>query len=148
MYEWAADPNRGALLPDGFRSPFLHDVVARRKVPANPLGEPDITMTMAEDFLRACDQYQLRLFAPIVLYGLRAAEPILLCHEHLTDDFLHINCIPELDYLTKGHRDKSLPLLPEVRMLLTGADTTAKGLVIHRRGISEGKQNPPLVGPA
>lgn len=146
MYEWAADPHRGGLLPDGFRNPFLRDVVARRKVPTNPLGEPDITMTMAEEFIASCDPYQLRLFAPMVLYGLRAAEPILICHEHLTDNYLYINCIPELDYLTKGHRDKSLPLLPEVRQLLAGDDATANGLVFNRRGIAKGKLNLPLVG--
>lgn len=146
MYEWAADPHRGGLLSDGFRNPFLRDVVVRRKIPANPLGEPDITMAMAEEFIAVCDPYQLRLFAPMVLYGLRAAEPILICHEHLTDNYLHINCIPELDYLTKGHRDKSLPLLPEVRQLLAGDDTTAKGLVFNRRGISKKKLNLPLVG--
>lgn len=146
MYEWAADPHRGGLLPDGFRNPFLRDVVARRKVPTNPLGEPDITMTMAEEFLASCDPYQLRLFAPMVLYGLRAAEPILICHEHLTDNFLHINCIPELDYLTKGHRDKSLPMLPEVRQLLASDNAKAKGLIFTRRGVSEGRLDPPLAG--
>ncbi|MGB0766846.1 MAG: hypothetical protein ACPGYV_03970 [Phycisphaeraceae bacterium] len=146
MYEWAADPHRGDLMPDGFRNPFLRDVVARRKVPTNPLGEPDITMTMAEEFLAVCDSFQIRLFAPMVLYGLRAAEPILICHEHLTDSFLHINCIPELDFLTKGHRDKSLPLLPEVRQLLVGDDAAVAGLIFNRRGVSEGKLNPPLAG--
>lgn len=146
MYEWAADPHRGDLMPDGFRNPFLRDVVARRKVPTNPLGEPDITMTMAEEFLAVCDSFQLRLFAPMVLYGLRAAEPILICHEHMDGGFLHVNCIPELDYLTKGHRDKSLPMLPEVHKLLGDDDGQLSGLIYTRRRASEGRERPSLLG--
>lgn len=146
MYEWAADPHRGGLIPDGFRNPFLRDVVARRKVPANPLAEPDITMAMAKDFLSACDAYQLRLFAPIVLYGLRASEPILLCHEHVNGGFLHVNCIPELGYLTKGHRDKSLPMLPEVHKLLGDDDGQSSGLIYTRRRATEGREHPSLLG--
>ncbi len=146
MYEWAADPHRGAKLPDGFRNPFLREEVARRRVAVDPLGEPEITMAMAEDFIAACDPYQLRLFVPIVLYGLRASEPILLCHEHVASEYLHVNCIPDMDYLTKGHRDKSLPLLPEVRKLLVGDDPTAVGLIYTRRGVYEGTEKPPLLG--
>ena len=88
MYDWAADPQRGKLIPEGFLNPFLRQ---SRYTPSSvvvSLGEPDITVDMAAEFLRACDTYQLRLFAPIAIYGLRASEPCFLFYEHLNGDWL------------------------------------------------------------
>src|SRR5580704_9614780 len=96
-------PERGGLLPEGFRNPFLRSG-RRSSTPHDLAGEPDITVAMAEEFLQACDGFQLQLFAPMVLYGLRAGEPCLLFAEHVRDGWLKVPCIEALAYLTKGRR--------------------------------------------
>ena len=70
MYAWAADPDRGALLPDGFRNPF-HKVGSNRILAVDPLGEPDVTLHMAVEMLQHSDAHQLRLLGPILFFGLR-----------------------------------------------------------------------------
>ncbi len=80
--------------------------------------EPDITTDMAIEFVSACDAYQLRLFAPMILYGLRPGEPCFLFHEHVGAESLRVECLPELLYTTKGQRNKALPLIDAIRPLL------------------------------
>jgi integrase len=94
---------------------------------------------MAADFLQACDDYQLRLFAPLVLYGLRPSE---LCYLFGNPDDRHgldVVCRPELDYRTKGGRDKRLPLVPPLPELLYGnGKGRPSGLLYLRRCAVEG----------
>ncbi len=148
MYAWAGDPARGGRLPDGFQNPFLRRAVPRRRVAVDLTSEPDITAAMAAQFLAACDDYQFRLFFPYVFYGLRAAEPVHLFHEFIEDDWLTVPCIPDLDYTTKGRRNKRLPLLPELKALLLRGETNSKpvGLVYQRRAVAAGQERPPLAG--
>lgn len=42
---------------------------------------------MALNLVRACDRFQLLLFAPMLLFGLRAAEPCYLFREYLEIDW-------------------------------------------------------------
>jgi hypothetical protein len=114
MYEWAADPDRGGLLADGFRNPFLRTGGRRPIFQGDPLAAPDVTVPMVVSLIEACDQFQLRLFAPIVLFGLRAAEPCHLFTDDLANGWLSVRCRPELGVTTKGRRDKRFPLLPEL----------------------------------
>lgn len=154
MFQWAADPDRGRLLSDGFRNPFLRRAGGPDRAAApDPFGEPDVTMAMACDLLRAADEYQLRLFAPMVLYGLRAAEPAFLFHEHVENDWLSVPCIPELAYTTEGKRAKRLPLFEPLATLLRGAATAGVdaspapvGLLFLRRDVAVGAERAPLVG--
>ena len=118
MFDWAADPQRGKLIPDGFHNPFLHRGRSSSTAVSVPVGEPDITIKMAVDFLAACDLWQLRLFSPVIIYGLRAAEPCFLFHEHVNGGWLDVPCLPEVDYFTKGRRAKRLPLIPAIAALL------------------------------
>jgi integrase len=142
MYEWASDPDRGACMPAGFVSPFRTKSL-QPKVAATPMvGEPDVTVTMAASFLQACDPYQFRLFVPMILLGLRAAEPLMLFHEKLSREWLDVVCIPELDYRTKGVRDKRLPLVPGLADHLRGGG--GRGLLFVRRSIAEGRERAPL----
>jgi integrase len=143
MFEWAADPQRGDCLPPGFVNPFRRRAFQRRRVAADMFGEPDITVAMAGDFLAACDDYQLRLFAPLPLLGLRAAEPIFLFQEHVERDTLHVTCVKELEHTTKGLQNKRLPLLPPLLTLLHGP---AAGLLYVRRAVAEGREQPQLQG--
>lgn len=147
VYEWASDPDRGNLLPDGFRNPFRRASGSRSIHQGDPLADPDITVGMAIDFIRACDQYQLRLFVPVVLFGLRAAEPCMLFREHLDADWLRVQCLPELNYHTKGKRDKRLPMVDELRSFwdFLRADT-ARGLLYERRTVVDGRERAPLRG--
>jgi hypothetical protein len=149
VYRWAADPDRGALMPAGFRSPFNRKGLS--SPPARDLfGEPDITVAMAVRFSAACDAYQLRLFAPLLFCGLRAKEPAYLFHEYvdgpITDPWLRVKCNSELHYRTKGNRDKRVPLLDAIRRLLA-SDGRTHGLLYVRRGVyGAGVRARPLLG--
>ena len=142
MYEWAADPDRGNLMPEGFRNPFLREGEHRPLFVGDPLTAPKITMTMAAEFLSACTIPEQRLFAPMILFGLRASEPCYLFHEHITDDWLEVPNIDDLDYFTKGRRGKRFPWTPELEGLrerLRGGD---RGGLLYLRGdfANSGKQ--------
>jgi hypothetical protein len=102
LFEWAADPERGNLLPEGFRNPFRGSSPPRSVLQEDPLAEPDITLDMAMDLIAACDRYQLRLFVPMLLFGLRAAEPCYLFREYVDSDWLRVPNNLDLYYRTKG----------------------------------------------
>ena len=74
VHAWAADPQRGDLLPEGFHNPFMGPIASRSVLRGDPLAEPDITLHMAIDLVNASDRFQLRLLVPMILFGLRAAE--------------------------------------------------------------------------
>jgi hypothetical protein len=147
LFEWAADPERGGLLPDGFRNPFRRAGARRSLLKGDPLAEPDITLPMALDLIAACDAWQLRLFAPMLLFGLRAAEPCFLFVDYLKDGWLQVPCNPDLDVKTKGKRSKRFPLPKELQPLwnLLIAERT-KGLLYVRRTVAEGHEKPRLLG--
>ena len=148
MYDWGADAELGKLLPEGFRNPFLRRGRNVSTTAVVSIGEPDITVDMAIAFLEACDVYQLRLFALLTIYGLRASEPCLLFHEHLHADWVNVCCLPELAYFTKGRRDKRLPMIPCLGTLLrtTTVDPPPAGLIYLRRGGMAETSSTPLVG--
>jgi hypothetical protein len=145
MFEWAADADRGALLPEGFRNPFLRRGERRALLQVDPLAEPDITLPMALDMVKVCDGYQLRLFVPMLLFGLRAAEPCMLFREFLDGGWLRVPCLVGLNYLTKGRRDKRFRLLEDLQDfwdLLRGVRT--HGLLYLRRAVEEFREQAPL----
>jgi hypothetical protein len=147
MYEWGADPDRGGLLPDGFRNVFRLAAGRKPVFRGDPLAPPDITLAMALDLVAAADQFQLRLFGSILLFGLRAAEPCTLFAEHLRDGWLRVPCVPELDLLTKGRRDKTLPLIADLdpfwELFASGRKV---GLILERRSVVEGRETASLRG--
>ena len=146
MIGWAADPDRGNLLGSSFRNPFAGRRRGRQVGPDFLLGAPDITVAMAGDFLHACDSYQLPLFALLMLCGLRAAEPCLLFGEHIVDGWLNVPSIPQLDYLTKGRRDKRFPLVEPLASLLANSQGARhQGLLFLRRTVAEGRERPTLL---
>lgn len=147
MFDWAADPQRGKLIPDGFRNPFLRRGRGSSTAVSVPVGEPDITIKMALAFLAACDLYQLRLFSPIIVYGLRAAEPCFLFHEHVNSGWLDVPCLPEVNYFTKGRRSKRLPLIPAISALLRAAPgPSSSGLLCLRRDVAASEFSGGLIG--
>jgi integrase len=146
MFNWAADADRGNLLSEGFRNPFDRAARPQRRAARDPFGEPDITIAMATEFISACDAYQLPLFATLILYGLRASEPLYLFREHLNDRWLKVNCLPELDYLTKGQRDKRFPLVPPLSDLLSEQSGDRNGLIFTRRSAMRACRQTPLFG--
>lgn len=144
MLEWAVDPDRGNLLPDGFRNPFLRSGASRAVFQGDPLAEPDVTLAMAVDFVRASDRFQLRLFAPVLLFGLRAGEPCFLLAEHLEPDWLRVPCLPELAYQTKGRRDKRFPLPEPLRPFWQALhDGRTAGPLYRRRAVLAGTEEAP-----
>jgi hypothetical protein len=147
LFEWAADPERGNLLPEGFRNPFLRASGGRPLLHGDPLADPDITLDMAIDLVAACDRFQLRLFVPMLLFGLRAAEPCFLFAEYLDGHWLRVPCNPDLAYNTKGRRDKRFPLIEEFRPLWDELKRgRSHGLLYERRGVLEQRESAPLRG--
>ncbi len=146
MLEWAADPDRGNLLPDGFRNPFARPRRETRGTMADLLTKPDISMAMAVDLLQACDRFQLGIFAALTLYGLRPGELGWLFREHTADNWLRVCCIADLDYQTKGRRDKSFPIIPCLRPLWHLAERGGTGLLYVNRRVDRGAVPTPLLG--
>lgn len=149
VFAWASDPDRGNLLPEGFRNPFLRSGSRAPVLKGDPLAAPDITLPMAIDLVGTCDAFQLRLFVPLLVFGLRAAEPCALFADHLRDGWLAVPCVPELGLLTKGRRDKRFPLLEKLEpfweLFRAGKET---GLLLERRAVSEGQEAAPRRGAA
>ncbi len=147
VFAWGCDPDRGGLLPEGFRNPFLRSGPRTPVLKGDPLAAPDVTLPMAVELVRACDAFQLRLFVPVLVFGLRAAEPCALFADHLRDGWLSVPCVPELGLLTKGRRDKRFPLLeglePFWELFRAGKE---KGLVLERRSVTEDRETMPLRG--
>ena len=143
LYAWALDGERGGLLPDGFKNPFLRSGGGRTVLRGDPLAEPDITMAMAADFLRACDDFEFPLFVPLILFGLRAAEPGFLFREHLLPDWLLVPNIPALDYTTKGRRDKRFPLPVGLADFWNRfRSERERGPLFVRRAVADGRERP------
>ena len=144
MFEWAADSNRGGLLPAGFQNPFRR-AGKGREAAKDLLGEPDITVDMAVRFFERCDRFQLRLFATLALYGLRAAEPVFLLSENVGDGWLKVPCLPEIAYATKGIRAKTFPLFPPMVELIGCGGGNMSPLVFVRRAVFDGRERPKLI---
>jgi hypothetical protein len=145
-YAWAADPQRGDLLPAGFSSPFRRCVIGRSRVaPRNLLGEPEITNDMAVKLVEACDDYQLRLMTPMLLWGCRPGELGWILRERTDAAYLRVACLPELDFVTKGIRDKSLPMIDVAREILVPAGSSPTGLLFLRRDVLIGSVRPLLL---
>jgi integrase len=142
VYHWASDPERGKCLPEYFRNPF-HRRDRRSQPTRDPIGEPDITVEMALKLLKACDFYQLRLFVPLLFFGLRAEEPVYLFHEYVEGSWLKVPCNPLLAYTTKGKRDKRLPLIEPVKWLLE-SNGKNHGLLYCRRHVLNCREAPVL----
>ncbi|WP_417849315.1 hypothetical protein [Thalassoglobus sp.] len=141
MFSWGTSEKSGPLLPTGFRNPFRENVQTRKDRRAKDLfGDPDVTVEMASKFLQNCDAFQLHLFTPIILFGLRASEPCLIFREDLDTEWLRIIGRPELGYDTKGLRDKRLPLSPELYEFLTSSSREETCLLLTRRTIFEERE--------
>lgn len=147
LFAWACAPDRGGLLPEGFRNPFLRSGARGPVLKGDPLAAPDVTLPMAVELVGACDAFQLRLFVPPLVFGLRAAEPCALFADHLRDGWLSVPCVPELGLLTKGRRDKRFPLLERLEPFweLFRAEKQ-HGLLLERRAVIEGGAPAPLRG--
>ncbi len=146
MLEWAADPERGNLLPEGFRNPFNQRARNTQRVARDPLKPPDITTKMATELVQAADRFQLTLFVPLLLYGLRPGELGWLFAEQIQAGWLSVQNILELDYTTKGRRDKRFPLVPCLAKLWNVGSRAGTGLIYSHRAAAEGQCKPPLAG--
>ncbi|MBR9804549.1 hypothetical protein GYB59_23905 [bacterium] len=141
MFSWGTNEKSGPLLPMEFRNPFQANITTRKDRRAQDLfGDPDVTIEMASNFLQRCDEYQLRLFSPIILFGLRASEPCFVFREDLDAEWLRVIGRPELGYDTKGLRDKRLPLSLELHELLTAHRVEDSCLLLTRRSVFEGTE--------
>lgn len=133
VFAWAADPARGNLLPQGFINPFVQQSDSATQVRNALIGEPDISIPMAADLIAACDDFQLPVFATILLYGLRPSELSFLFHELIDDQWFRVECLPELYYFTKGRRNKMFPRCQPINALLDSMGRTGPGLLFNNR---------------
>lgn len=147
LFEWAADPDRGNLMPVGFRNPFKGRRVNTRESAPDLFGEPDITIAMAAEFLESCDEFLFPLFSLYILCGLRASEPCYLMWENITNDgWFKVISLPNLGYTTKGRRDKRFPLLACLRSLLDGwSGQRHRGLLFRHRNLETVNATAPLL---
>lgn len=109
LLEWACDPQRGGLLPGDFRNPFARRTKESRTFAADLLQEPDISVPMAVDLVSACDDFQLAIFATLLLYGLRPGELGWVFREDLEQGWLRVRCHVELDHFTTGAATSDSP---------------------------------------
>lgn len=144
MFEWAADPERGNLLPDGFRNPFSARSRSTERVGGDLVSGPEITVAMAVQLIEAADDYQVSILAPLLLYGLRPGELGWLFAEHSQGGWLRVQNIPELGYLTKGRRDKRFPLAGCVQACWQLPAGENSGLLLVSRAVAEGRRRAPL----
>lgn len=143
MFAWALDPHEGNLLPASLANPFRRRGKSRQSAGAN-FGAPDITVDMAVQFLGVCDRHQLAVFAPLICYGLRAAEPCFLFREFLQDGWLTVPIIPQLAYTTKGQREKRFPLVEPVARALQVLEHRSGGPLYQNRGVGQKSPRAPL----
>lgn len=147
MFGWAADAERGNLLPAGFRNPFVGRSRRSNQVVRDPVRTPDITVAMATDLVKAADRFQLSILTPLLLFGLRPGELGWLFKDRLEGDWLRVECIPDLDYVTKGRRDKRFPVPDCLQRQWSSSATASKyGLLYVHRRTHDQKVKPPLVG--
>jgi integrase len=71
-------------------------------------------------FLKACDPWQLPVFATLLLTGMRPGELVHLLVEDIDLDagVAHVRNKPELGWRVKTRQQRSIPLLDELRQLL------------------------------
>lgn len=132
MFHWAADSQRGNLLPTGFVNPFRRRAAEQRRV--QELLQPDVTMEMTAEFILKCDLFQLPIFSVLALYGLRPGELGWLFGEDMSDGWFRVAGIPELSYSTKGKRDKQFPMLECLRRFWEPRSAGLRdGLMFHAR---------------
>lgn len=93
-------------------------------------------------FLQACDDWQLPVFATLLFTGLRPGE---LTHLLLPEDldlaggWLHVRNKPELGWQVKTRNERSLPLVPElVELLQLQAADRRTGPLFRRRRFDAG----------
>ncbi|MEZ6190434.1 MAG: hypothetical protein R3C45_03990 [Phycisphaerales bacterium] len=149
MYLWAAEPSHGGLLPAAFVNPLLGQVTRRsRRQRPSLLEAPAVTAEMAAELIRVSDDYQLRLLAPVVFFGLRPSELCLLTREDIQGGFLNVYCVAELDHATKGNLDKRLPLPQSLQQLLLSDKTPGVrgGLLMQRRPVAGGRKTSRFAG--
>jgi hypothetical protein len=136
LFVWAMNDRSGHLLPEGFINPFAGKYRDTEVVSEDLLGDPDITLNMAVDFLRECDVWQLPLFCMYIFYGLRVSEPCWLFTDSISDGWIRIECDKSIGYVTKGRRGKRLPLVAPVKRALELASCLSNNGLM---GQSQGK---------
>lgn len=117
VWQWALEHNP-PLLPEESGNPFRKHVGSRS--PRNLVTPPDLNTSDIVKLIQTADRYQLILLMPLILYGLRAAEPCFLMVEdwNCKDHLLTVSCVPDLDYKTKSRIDKVFPVPPILDRLL------------------------------
>ena len=78
------------------------------------MTQPALDVSDVVKLIEVADIYQLILLMPLTLYGLRAGEPCYMMVEdwNRKERFLTVNCVPGLEYKTKGIIDKTFPVPP------------------------------------
>jgi integrase len=130
-------------LPPYAENPF--STVEIDRIPVED-AKPVVIFTPEQErqFLEACDDWQLPIFATLMLTGLRPGEltHLLLPHDlNLQEGWLRVRNKPELGWQVKTRNERSVPLVPELIGLLKIATADRKtGPVFRRRRCVAGSE--------
>ena len=139
-WHWALQHNP-PLLPEGAVNPFCGHVGPQPS--RNLVTQPELNTHDIVKLIEVADIYQLILLMPLTLYGLRAGEPCYMMVEdwNRKQQFLTVNCVPGLEYKTKGIIDKAFPVPPVLdRLLATATAGRIGGPLLPSRTHFEGSK--------
>ena len=145
LFNYAA---RQRHLPPYARNPFAELGIERmRNEDAKPKGifTPDEEVA----FLKACDPWQLRVFATLAFTGMRSGE---LCHLLIKDvdwgaRIIHIRNRSDLGWKTKTRNERRVYLIDGLLDVIRQAVGKRRyGPIFLARKYAEGGAEPPLVG--
>ncbi len=143
MLNYAA---RQRFLPPYARNPFSELSIERMRIEDS---KPTDILAPEEEvrFLKACDRWQLRIFATLAFTGMRPGE---LCHLLLDDvdwdnRLLHIRNRPELGWKTKTRNERRVYLVHGVLdAAREAAGERTEGPLFLARKYADGLSRPPL----
>lgn len=133
--------------------PYTEDPFGAVQIDRIPIedAKPFVALTeqQEQEFFHLCDEWQLPVFAVLLLTGLRPGE---LTHLLLPDDldlhegWLHVRNKPDLGWRVKTRNERSVPLAAELAALLrpTVGERRTGPVFLQRRFLREG--GPPLGG--
>ncbi len=143
---WAALPDV-RLLPEGLTNPFAGAAPPRPEYEL--LSDARFPSSGIIRIVERCDEYQLAILAPIMLYGLRPGEPrhVMVEDWNREEGTLRVNCDRNLEYETKGATNKRFPVPPVLATLLERiVGSRSGGPLFIRRALFEQRQTGVRVG--
>jgi len=135
------------LVPRDFRSPMAAELIGRRPEDEDDLSDPPVSVDELAAVVAVLDPYALGLLSPLFLFGPRPSElgRVLASDYDPENSSLHVKCRRATGYQTKGRRNKTWPVTPELAACIQSFLGRCAGPLFPKRRIFEGKVNPGLL---